>query len=129
MAETQYEDKILEFTKEFQVKVVELTDGFNVQVTNIADILGLNPMTIHRWRQEHKVGNLVYKPLNDACIQAEKREPYITKKELSEIKRLKCKNLQLQNEVDILKNWQGQLSEYCQRSASSESSESLTSYF
>lgn len=129
MAKTQYEEKILEFTKEFQVKVVELTDGPNVQIVNIADILGLHPMTIHRWRQEYRDGSLVYNRSNKISVYTDKREPYITKKELSEIKRLRSKNNQLQNEVKLLKSWKGHLSEYCQRSPSSESQGSLTSYF
>lgn len=129
MADKQYEERILEFTKEFQVKVVELTDGPNVQISNIADILGLHPMTIHRWRQEYRDGSLAYNSANKTSVQAEKREPYITQKELSEIKRLRNKNIQLQNEVELLKSWKGHLSEYCQRSPSSESQESLASYF
>lgn len=129
MSGSKYEEEISEFSREFKVKVVELSNGLNVQVTHLAETLGLRPMTIHRWRQEHKDGELFFASASQVHINTEIREPYITQSELTEIRRLRNKNIQLQNEVDALKNWQGHLSEYCKRSPSSESPDSLSTYF
>lgn len=119
MAKILCEERVVEYTKEFKVKVVELTQGLNVQAIDIAQILGLHPMMVYRWRQEHREGKLAYEPSRRISMTTEKATPPLNKDQQAEFKELKKQNARLKKEVEILKKWQGYLAKLKQKDSSS----------
>lgn len=104
MAKILCEERVVEYTKEFKVKVVELTEGLDVQVVEIADILGLHPVMVYRWRQEYREGELIYTP--SRRISMTKNKPKIKEKKNADLERLKKENIRLIKENDFLKKYQ-----------------------
>jgi len=111
MARNYCEKRVLEYSKEFKVNVVKLTDGLNVKVIEIADILGLHPMMVYRWRQEYREGKLTYEPSRRIRMTKKKLNPRVSQQQEAEVKRLQKENAYLQKENDFLKKWQRYLAE------------------
>jgi len=112
MAKIICKERVIEYTKEFKVKVVELTQRLNVKSTKIADILGLHPVMVYRWRQEYREGKLTDEPSRRISMTTEKTgpiQPPLNKQEQEELKQLRKNNVRLQKENDLLKKWQGYL--------------------
>ena len=63
MAKITSEEKVLEYSKDFNVKIVELTHKLDVKAIDIADMLGLHPVMVYRWRREYKEGKLRPSPI------------------------------------------------------------------
>ena len=111
MARNYCEKRDLEYSKEFKVNVVKLTDGLNVRSIEIADILGLHPMMVYRWRQEYREGKLTYEPSRRIRMTKKKLNPRVSEKQIAELKRLQKENASLQKENNFLKKWQRYLAE------------------
>ncbi|WP_444898097.1 transposase [Microbulbifer sp. SSSA005] len=56
------EERVVEYSTEFKVRVVALANQLKVDTTTIANIIGLHPVMVYRWRQESREGKLVEKP-------------------------------------------------------------------
>jgi transposase len=56
MAKILSDERVVEYSTEFKVRVVELTNQLEVKTTTIAEILGLHPVMVYRWRQEYREG-------------------------------------------------------------------------
>lgn len=52
-------ERVIEYSVEFKVRVVRLTMELDVKAIDIANILGLHPMMIYRWRQEYREGKFI----------------------------------------------------------------------
>ena len=112
MAKILCEERVVEYTKEFKVKVVELTEGLDVQAIEIADILGLHPIMVYRWRQEYREGKLVSQPTRRISMTKERPPPKnVSKEHRTENERLQKENARLKKENDLLKKWQRYLKE------------------
>ena len=105
MAKILSEERVIEYTLEFKVKVVELTEKLDVKAIDIAEILGLHPMMLYRWRQEYREGKFVVNPTRRISMTKETRSPPVTDKEKSELKRLRREVAELKKENDFLKKW------------------------
>lgn len=119
MARILCEERVVEYTIEFKSKVVELTQGLNVQAIDIANILGLHPTMVYRWRQEYREGKLVYEPSRRISMTTEKTSKPHTSDENKKLKKLKAQNARLKKENDILKKWQRYLAEQKQKDSDS----------
>ncbi len=112
MAKIISEERVLEYSKEFKVKIVELTHKLNVNAADIAEVMGLHPVMVYRWRHEYKQGKLVADTTRRVSMTLDKkRPPPPTKKQLSENERLKQENTRLKKENDLLKKWRQYLAE------------------
>ena len=119
MARILCEERVVEYTIEFISKVVELTQGLNVQAIDIANILGLHPTMVYRWRQEYREGKLVYEPSRRISMTTEKTSKPHSSNETKKLKKLKAQNARLKKENDILKKWQRYLAELKQKDSDS----------
>jgi len=115
MAKILCKERVVEYTNEFKVKVVELTHGLNVRANDIADILGLHPTMVYRWRQEHREGKLVYEPSRRISMTTKKSPKPLSEDQQKEFKLLKQQNARLSKENDLLKKWQGYLAKLKQK--------------
>lgn len=105
MAKILSEERVVEYSTEFKVRVVELTDQLDVTATTIAEIMGLHPVMVYRWRQEYREGKLVEYPSRRISM-TKSTKPKTDDKEL---KRLQKQVKKLQKENDFLKKWEGYL--------------------
>lgn len=119
MARILCNERVVEYTIEFKAKVVELTQGLNVQAIDIANILGLHPTMVYRWRQEYREGKLVYEPSRRISMTTEKISQPHSSNEKKQLKRLRAQNAKLKQENDILKKWQRYLAELKQKDSDS----------
>ena len=119
MARILCEERVVEYTKEFKVKVVELTNGLNIRAVDIADIIGLQPTMVYRWRQEYREGKLVYEPSRRISMTTKKSPKLLSEDQQNELKLLKKQNAQLKKENDLLKKWQGYLAKLKQKDSNS----------
>ena len=97
----------------------ELTLELDVKAKDIADILGLHPIIIYRWRQEYKAGKFEEKPTRRISMTKETSD---NNKELSkdkEIAKLKKALADAQKENNFLKKWEGYLKEQSQKNSRS----------
>jgi transposase len=115
MAKILSEERVVEYSTEFKVKVVELTNQLEVKATTIAEILGLHPVMVYRWRQEHREGTLVEHPSRRISM-TKSTKPKTDDKEL---KRLQKQVKKLQKENDFLKKWEGYLKAQKQKDSDS----------
>jgi len=112
MAKIVSEERVLEYSKEFKVKIVELSQKLDVKTADIAEVMGLHPVMVYRWRQEYKAGKLYSSPTRRVSMSLDKKTPPApTKKQLSENERLKKENARLKTENSLLKKWQQYLAE------------------
>jgi len=105
MAKILSEERVVEYSTEFKVRVVELTDQLDVKVTTIAEIMGLHPVMVYRWRQEYREGKLVECPSRRISMTKSTK----SKTDDRELKRLQKQLKKLQKENDFLKKWEGYL--------------------
>lgn len=119
MARILCEERVVEYTKEFKVKVVELTNGLDIKAIDIADIIGLHPTMVYRWRQEYREGKLVYEASRRISMTTKKLPKVLSEDQQKELKLLKKKNAQLKKENDVLKKWQGYLAKLKQKDSNS----------
>lgn len=84
--------------------MVALTNRLKVDTTTIANIIGLHPVTVYRWRQESREGKLVEKP--SRRISMTKTAKTQSQTDDKEIRRLKKQVKKLQKENDFLKKWE-----------------------
>ncbi|WP_444882637.1 hypothetical protein [Microbulbifer sp. PSTR4-B] len=54
MSKILSEERVVEYSTEFKVRVVALTNHLKVDTTTIANIIGLHPVMVYRWRQESR---------------------------------------------------------------------------
>lgn len=119
MARILCEERVVEYTIEFKAKVVELTLGLNVQTIDIANILGLHPTMVYRWRQEYREGKLVYEPSRRIRMTTEKTTKPHSSDHKKQLKKLKAQNSRLKKENELLKKWQKYLAELKQKDSDS----------
>lgn len=104
MAKILSETRVIEYTVDFKLKVVELTDKLDVSTAQIAQVLGLHPIMVYRWRQEHREGKFIARPTRRISMTKESPERP-SAKEQSELKRLQREVAELKKENDLLKKW------------------------
>jgi transposase len=109
MAKILSAERVIEYSTEFKVQVVKLTNELDVQAANIAEVLGLHPVMVYRWRQEYREGRFVEQPTRR--ISMTKPSGQRTPSEDKELKRLKKENERLTKENDFLKKWEKYLKE------------------
>lgn len=103
MAKILCEERVVEYSTEFKVRVVALTNRLAVDTVTIAEIMGLHPVMVYRWRQEHREGLLIERP--SRRISMTKSSKPKSEKEDMEIKRLQKQVEKLKKENDFLKKW------------------------
>ena len=119
MAKIVSAERVVEYSLEYKIRVVKLTLGLDVKAKDIADILGLHPIMIYRWRQEYKAGKFEEKPTRRISMTKETSD---NSKELSkdkEIAKLKKALADAQKENNFLKKWEGYLKEQSQKNSRS----------
>ncbi|WP_444904261.1 transposase [Microbulbifer sp. CnH-101-E] len=97
-------ERVVEYSTEFKVRVVALTNQLKVDTTTIANIIGLHPVMVYRWRQKSREGKLVEKP--SRRINMTKTTKTQSQTDDKEIRRLKKQVEKLQKENDFLKKWE-----------------------
>ena len=119
MARILGKERVVEYSVDFKIKVVELTDKLDVNATEIADILGLHPVMIYRWRQEHREGKFIAKPTRKISMTKEKPDQPQNDNERSELSRLRKEVAELKKENDFLKKWDRYLKDQKRRDSDS----------
>lgn len=104
MAKILTKQRVVEYSTEFKVRVVALTNELDVDTVTIAEVMGLHPVMVYRWRQEHKEGLLVERP--SRRISMTKPSKPKSKSEQQEIKKLQRQVEKLQKENEFLKKWE-----------------------
>ena len=117
MAKIHSRERVVEYSKEFKVKVVNLTELQGIQIKQICECLELHPFMVSRWRKQVRDGTLVSYPSGRVQMANDKSPP--TKKELSQIEKLKKQNARLKKENILLKKWQRYLKEVRQNDSDS----------
>jgi transposase len=62
MAKILSNERVVEYSTEFKVRVVKLTESLDVTTADIAEIMGLHPVMVYRWRQEYREGKIIEQP-------------------------------------------------------------------
>ena len=62
MAKIKSNERVIEYSTEFKSRVVALTNALDVDTARIAEIMGLHPVMVYRWRQEHRAGQIIETP-------------------------------------------------------------------
>ena len=122
MAKIHSQERVIEYSKEFKTKVAELTVKLDVKAMDVAEVLGLHPVMVYRWRQEYREGKLDYEPSRMISMTKKESNPAITDEQLAELKELKelrKKNARMEKEIEVLKKWQGYLKELKEKDSSS----------
>lgn len=115
MAKILSEERVVEYSTEFKVKVVELTEQLEETTTTIAEVMGLHPVMVYRWRQEYREGKLVEQPSRRISM-TKTPQPKTDDKEL---KRLQKQVKKLEKENAFLKKWDGYLKAQKQKGSNS----------
>lgn len=50
MAKIRSKERVIEYAVDFKIKVVEVTEKLDADAIQIAEILGLHPVMVYRWR-------------------------------------------------------------------------------
>lgn len=119
MAKILSKTRVTEYTVDFKIKVVELTEKLDVSAIQIAQVLGLHPIMVYRWRQECREGKFVAKPTRRISMVKHSPENPPNDKKESELKRLQRKVAELEKENDFLKKWDRYLKDQKQRDSDS----------
>ncbi|WP_444901820.1 transposase [Microbulbifer sp. SSSA007] len=98
------EERVVEYSTEFKVRVVALTNQLKVFMTTIANIIGLHPVMMYRWRQESRGVKLVEKLSRRKSMSKTVRPQSQT--DDKEVKRLRKQVEKLKKENDFLKKWE-----------------------
>lgn len=112
------QERVLEYSTEFKVKIVQLTESLNVSTSEIANIMGLHPVMVYRWRQEYREGKLTYEP-SRRILMSKSTKPPVTATENKELKRLQKENAKLKKENEFLKKWDAFLKEQRRKDSNS----------
>lgn len=118
MARIKSEERVVEYTTEFKVKIVELTYKLNIEASLIAEVMGLHPVMVYRWRQEFREGSLVAKPSRRISMTKPTPPPKPPSEE-KELKRLRKQVEALKKENEFLKKWDGYLKAQRQKDSDS----------
>ena len=94
-------ERVLEYSAEFKVRVVKLTLELDVKTIDIANVLGLHPVMIYRWRQEYKEGKFVDIPSRRISMTKKTDHESTDKTKDDEIKRLKKELANAKKENDF----------------------------
>ena len=119
MARILCKERVIEYSIDFKIKVVQLTDNLDVNATQIAEILGLHPVMVYRWRQEFREGKLIAEPTRKISMNKEDTEQLRSKEERSELARLRKQVVDLKKEKDFLKKWDRYLKDKKRRDSDS----------
>lgn len=120
MAKIKSKERVIEYSKDFKVKIVQLTEQLNIEAIAIADVLGLHPVMVYRWRQEYREGKLKTNPTRKVSMALDKKTtPPLSPQKRSENEQLKRENARLKKENQLLKKWQGYLTEVRQKNSDS----------
>lgn len=106
MAKILSKERVVEYSVEYKLKVIELTEKLDVKAVQIAEVLGLHPMMVYRWRQEHRDGKFIAQPTRRISMTKEPPDRSESEQEKSELKRLRRKVAELEKENDFLKKWE-----------------------
>lgn len=101
MAKILSKERVVEYSTEFKVRVVELTEQLEETTATIAEILGLHPVMVYRWRQEYREGKWVECPSRRISMTKTRQ----AKADDKELKHLQKQVKKLQKENDFLKKW------------------------
>lgn len=104
MAKILSKERIVEYSTEFKVRVVALTNELDADIVTISSIMGLHPVMVYRWRQEHREGLLIEKPGRRICMTKPSNMKSVA--EDKELKRLRKQVKKLEKENDFLKKWE-----------------------
>lgn len=99
--------------------MVELTEKLDADAIKIAEILGLHPVMVYRWRQEYREGKFVATSPRRIHMTKEEAEPKSDETRGEELARLTKEVAALKNENDFLKKWEQYLKD--QKQADSDS--------
>jgi len=113
MAKIKSKYRVLEYSKEFKVMIVKLTHLDGIQIKKLSECIGLHPLMVSRWRKEVRDGKLLM-PVSRR-IQMTLKSPSKLKKSKDKTAELEKEVKRLQKENDLLKKWQGYLSEIRQK--------------
>ena len=94
------------YTIEFKVKAVRWSHDPARSVKEVAQALDIHPFMLSRWRKEFREGK--YGPMKPTTKPS---EPNAQLKEQDELKKLRKRIAELEEENDILKKWQRFLAE------------------
>lgn len=119
MAKILSKERIVEYSVEYKIKVVELTEKLDVDSVQIAEVLGLHPMMVYRWRQEYREGKFVAQPSRRISMTKEPPDRTKSSKGESELKHLRREVAELKKENDFLKKWDRYLKDQKQRDSDS----------
>ena len=120
MAKIRSADRVLEYSKKFKVMIVQLTDQLDIQASQIAEVLGLHPVMVYRWRQEYREGKLIADFTRRVSMTLDRATPLpSSKKRQSENERLKKENARLKKENNLLKKWRRYLAKVRQKGSDS----------
>lgn len=106
MAKIHSKERVIEYAVDFKVKVVELTEKLGVEASQIAEVLGLHPVMVYRWRQEYREGKFVVTPSRRISMTKDEAEPNPNESRSDELARLRKEISQLKKENDFLKKWE-----------------------
>lgn len=104
MAKILSDERVVEYSTEFKVRVVKLTQELDVTATTIAEIMGLHPVMVYRWRQEYREGKIIEQPSRRISMSKSISKTPSTMTE-KEIKELQKENEKLKKENELLKKW------------------------
>lgn len=119
MARILCKERMVEYSVDFKIKVVQLTDKLDASATQIAEILGLHPVMVYRWRQEYREGKFIASPTRKISMTKQQSAQPQSKEERSELARLRKEVVDLKKENDFLKKWDRYLKD--QKSRDSDS--------
>lgn len=119
MAKILSEKRVVEYSVEYKLKVIELTEKLDVKAVQVAEVLGLHPMMVYRWRQEYREGKFVTQPTRRISMTKEPPDRPKSEKEKSEIKQLRREVAELKKENDFLKKWDRYLKDQKKRDSDS----------
>lgn len=106
MARIRSTERVIEYSVDFKIKVVELTEKLSVNASEIADVMGLHPVMVYRWRQEYREGKFVAQPTRKISMNKPTSSAKQNTSEKDEIKRLKKQIAALEKENNFLKKWE-----------------------
>ena len=115
MAKILSHERIVEYSREFKVRVVKLTDQLEAKTTTIAEVLGLHPVMVYRWRQEYREGKLAENPSRRISMTKVPKP----KTNDDELKRLSKQVKELEKENAFLKKWERYLKDQKQKGSNS----------
>ncbi len=106
--------RIFKYSDEFKMKAVQWSFDPERSVKEVAAALDIHPFMLSRWRKEFREGK--YGPMKSTTKSA---KPNAQLKEQDELKKLRKRIAELEEENDILKKWQRFLAEERRKSSDS----------